>query len=152
MTFELSQYYRIVWTSIGGILWFLIICAAAIFTSIKAINKAPNSRGINILVILFFISLFVRSVYSNYPTLKNGGIAFLKEKDSEPLVCQGEIESITEISELLPNHHSFGSDIVIDGVTYIAAEEGDFEVGDVVEIHYLENSKFVLKIERHNNE
>ena len=88
------------------------------------------------------------SVISGYPTLKNGGVAFLKEKDSEPLVCQGEIESITEISELLPYNHAFGSDIVVGGVTYIAAEEGDFKVGDKVELRYFENSKFVLEINR----
>ena len=98
------------------------------------------------------LGLVIMSVVSGYPTLKNGGIAFLKEKNSEALVCQGEIESITEISELIPNHHSFGSDIVIDGVTYVAVEEGEFKVGDIVEIHYLENSKFILKIEKQNNE
>lgn len=94
------------------------------------------------------LMVLLSALQSDIPTLKNGGIAFLKEKNSEPLVCQGTIESITESSELLPRHHGFGSDIVIDGVTYIAAEEGDFKVGDKVELRYLENSKFVLEINR----
>ena len=146
MTFEIAQYSRIVWSSIGVIIWFLSIFILAIIAFIKSSNR--GNRVNNIFFLFFMCCLLILTVSSHYPTLKNGGIAFLKEKDSEPLICQGEIESITEISELIPDHHAFGSDIVIDGVTYIAPEEGDFKVGDTVEIHYFENSKFVLQIEK----
>ena len=100
------------------------------------------------ITLVAMLMVLLSSIQSHIPTFKNGGIEFLKEMDSEPLVCQGTIESITEVSELLPHHHGFGSDIVIDGVTYIAAEEGDFKVGDKVELRYFENSKFVLEINR----
>ena len=150
MTFELNQYSRVVWTSIGSIIWFLLLFIFGTISLIKSTNRGYLAN--KIFFFIFMLGLVIMSVVSGYPTLKNGGIAFLKEKNSEALVCQGEIESITEISELIPNHHSFGSDIVIDGVTYVAVEEGEFKVGDIVEIHYLENSKFILKIEKQNNE
>ena len=102
----------------------------------------------SLFITLAMLMVLLSSIQSHIPTFKNGGIEFLKEMDSEPLVCQGTIESITEVSELLPHHHGFGSDIVIDGATYIAAEEGDFKVGDKVELRYFENSKFVLEIIR----
>ena len=150
MTFELEQYSRVVWSSIGSIILFLIIFVGASISLLKS----PNRRYLVNQIFLFIVMLclVIMSVVSGYPTLKNGGIAFLKEKNSEPLVCQGEIESITEFSELLPHKHAFGSDIVVDGVTYVAAEEGEFKVGDMVEIHYLENSKFIVKIEKQNIE
>lgn len=150
MTFEIVQYSRIVWGSIFSIVWVALVLLVSIICLIKTVNKDERIKSIFIVLAMFCV--LVSMIKSDYPTFKNGGIDFLKERHSEPIVCQGTIDSITESSELLPNHHGFGSDIVIDGVTYIAAEEGDFEVGDVVEIHYLENSKFVLKIERHNTE
>lgn len=146
MTFELSQYSRIVVGSIFVILWFALILVVFIIYLLKTVNKEDRIK--NLFITLAMLMVFLSALQSDIPTLKNGGIAFLKEKNSEPLVCQGTIESITESSELLPRHHGFGSDIVIDGVTYIAAEEGDFKVGDKVELRYLENSKFVLEINR----
>ena len=146
MTFELSQYSRIVVGSIFVILWFALILIISIICLLKTVNK--DDRIKNSFITLAFLMVLLSAIQSYTPTFKNGGIAFLKEKNSEPLVCQGTIESITESSELLPVHHGFGSDIVIDGVMYIAAEEGDFKVGDKVEVCYLENSKFVLKINR----
>lgn len=146
MTFELSQYSRIVVGSIFVILWFALILVVFIIYLLKTVNKEDRIK--NLFITLAMLMVLLSALQSDIPTLKNGGIAFLKEKNSEPLVCQGTIESITESSELLPRHHGFGSDIVIDGVTYIAAEEGDFKVGDKVELRYLENSKFVLEINR----
>ena len=146
MIFELSQYSRIVVGSIITIVWFALIVIISIICLIKAVNKEDRIK--QIFITLAMLMVLLSAIKSYTPTFKNGGIAFLKEKNSEPLVCQGTIESITESSELLPVHHGFGSDIVIDGVMYIAAEEGDFKVGDKVEICYLENSKFVLKINR----
>ena len=146
MTFELSQYSRIVVGSIFVILWFALILIISIICLLKKVNKEDRIK--NSFITLAFLMVLFSAIQSYTPTFKNGGIAFLKEKNSEPLVWQGTIESITESSELLPVHHGFGSDIVIDGVTYIAAEEGDFKVGDKVVVRYLENSKFVLEINR----
>ena len=146
MTFELSQYSRIVFGSIFVIFWFALILIVSIICLLKTVNKEDRIK--NSFITLAMLMVLLSAIQSYTPTFKNGGIAFLKEKNSEPLVCQGTIESITESSELLPRHHGFGSDIVIDGVTYIAAEEGDFKVGDKVKLRYLENSKFVLEINR----
>ena len=146
MTFELSQYSRIVVGSIFVILWFALILIISIICLLKKVNKEDRIK--NSFITLAFLMVLLSAIQSYAPTFKNGGIAFLKEKNSEPLVWQGTIESITESSELLPVHHGFGSDIVIGGVTYIAAEEGDFKVGDKVVVRYLENSKFVLEINR----
>lgn len=146
MTFELSQYSRIVVGSIFVILWFVLILIVSIICLLKTVNREDRIK--NSFITLAMLLVLLSAIQSNIPTLKNGGIAFLKEKNSEPLVCQGTIESITESSELLPRHHGFGSDIIVEGVTYIAAEEGDFKVGDKVVVRYLENSKFVLEINR----
>ena len=146
MTFELSQYSRIVWGSVFTIAWFALIVLISIISLIRIANKEDRIK--QIFITLAMLMVLLSAIKSYTPTFKNGGIAFLKEKNSEPLVCQGTIESITESSELLPVHHGFGSDIVIGGVTYIAAEKGDFKVGDKVELRYLENSKFILEINR----
>lgn len=146
MTFELSQYLRIVVGSIFVIFWFALILIVSIICLLKTVNKEDRIK--NSFITLAMLMVLLSAIQSYTPTFKNGGIEFLKEKNSEPLVCHGTIESITEFSELISHHHGFGSDIVIDGVTYIAAEEGDFKVGDKVELRYLENSKFVLEINR----
>ena len=146
MTFELSQYSRIVVGSIITIVWFALIGIISIICLIKAVNKEDRIK--QIFITLAMLMVLLSAIQSYTPTFKNGGIEFLKEKNSEPLVCQGTIESITESSKLISHHHGFGSDIVIGGVTYIAAEEGDFKVGDKVVVRYLENSKFVLEINR----
>jgi hypothetical protein len=132
--------------SIFVILWFALILIVSIICLLKTVNKEDRIK--NSFITLAMLMVLLSALQSDIPTLKNGGIAFLKEKNSEPLVCQGTIESITESSELISHHHGFGSDIVIGGVTYIAAEEGDFKVGDRVVVRYLENSKFVLEINR----
>ena len=146
MTFELSQYSRIVVGSVFVIFWFALILIVSIICLLKTVNREDKVK--NSFITLAMLLVLLSAIQSYTPTFKNGGMAFLKEKNSEPLVCYGTIESITESSELLPRHHGFGSDIVIDGVTYIAAEEGDFKVGDEVELHYLKNSKFVLEINK----
>ena len=146
MVFDVSQYSRVVWSNIGGILFAFFILLLAIISVIKASSEKKRREGmLGVLLMLLFLVFIIGS---SYPTLANGGLAFLMEKNDEPSVYVGEIESITEISELLPNNHAFGSDIVIDGEVYIAAEEGDFKAGDVIEIHYLENSRFVLEIHK----
>ena len=146
MTFELSQYSRIVYVSIFTILFFVFILICFLISLLKTVNMEDRIKSS--FITLAMLMVLLSSIQSHIPTFKNGGIEFLKEMNSEPLVCQGTIESITEVSELLPLHHGFGSDIVVDGVTYIAAEEGDFKVGDKVELRYFENSKFVLEINR----
>jgi hypothetical protein len=132
--------------SIFVILWFTLVLIISIICLLKAVNKEDRIK--NSFITLAMLMVLLSAIQSYTPTFKNGGIEFLKEKNSEPLVCHGTIESITESSELLLRHHGFGSDIVIGGVTYIAAEEGDFKVGDKVVVRYLENSKFVLEINR----
>jgi hypothetical protein len=132
--------------SIFVILWFALILIVSIICLLKTVNKEDRIK--NSFITLAMLMVLLSAIQSYTPTFKNGGMAFLKEKNSEPLVCQGTIESITESSELISHHHGFGSDIVIGGVTYIAAEEGDFKVGDKVVVRYLENSKFVLEINR----
>ena len=146
MIFELSQYSRIVVGSIITIAWFALIVLISIISLIRIANKEDRIKQLFITLAMLMVLLSAIQGYA--PTFKNGGIAFLKEKDSEPLEFQGIIESITASSELMPRHHGFGSDIVVGGVTYIAAEEGDFKVGDKVVVRYLENSKFVLEINR----
>ena len=154
MVFEINEYARSLWSDITTIILFSFGIITVVVSILKDMSK-KKEIAMDILELVVFVVLLLTPILNCYPSLANGGIAFLKEKESEPLVCSGEIESICESSERIPTYkydHKFGADIVIDGVTYFAATAGEFEVGDVVEVHYLENSKFILKMEKQETE
>ena len=148
MVFNINEYTSSALSDIMVVILFSFGIITALISSIKVINKSKD-LAFEIIKIVFIVVALSFPIFSVYPSLANGEIAFLIEKDDEAQVVSGEIESICESSKLIPTYkydHKFGADIVIDGVTYFAATAGELEVGDTVEVYYLENSKFILKI------
>jgi hypothetical protein len=150
MVFEISEYARSMWSDITTIILFSFGIIINIIFGIKGIRN-KQKFGAEILKLVVIVILLSTPIINCYPSLANGGVTFLMEKDSEPVVCTGEIESICESSKRIPTYkydHKFGADIVIDGVTYFAATAGEFQVGDTVEVYYFENSKFIFKLNK----
>lgn len=148
MVFNINEYTSSALSDIMVVVLFSFGIITALISSIKAINKSKD-LAFEIIKIVFIVVALSFPIFSVYPSLANGEVTFLMEKDDEAQVVSGEIESICESSKLIPTYkydHKFGADIVIDGVTYFAATAGELEVGDTVEVYYLENSKFILKI------
>ena len=149
MVYNINEYVNSALSDIMVVVLFSFGIITALISSIKVINKSKD-LAFEIIKIVFIVVALSFPIFSVYPSLANGEIAFLMEKDDEAQVISGEIESICESSKRIPtykNNHKFGADIMIDGVSYFAATAGDLEVGDVVDVYYLENSKFVVKIE-----
>jgi len=83
--------------------------------------------------------------------LINGGIALSQEKEDDVLVAQGYISNIYSPSNRILGFKEGahrGADILIDREQYFAASAENFEVGDYVEIWYLPQSRFILRMGR----
>ena len=148
MVFNINEYTSSALSDIMVVVLFSFGIITVLISCIRGLNKSKDF-AFEIVKIVFMVACLTFPIISVYPSLANGEIAFLMEKDDEAQVVSGEIESICESSKLIPTYkydHKFSADIVIDGVTYFAATAGELEVGDTVEVYYLENSKFILKI------
>lgn len=150
LIFGISDYTTPLWADISVVIFFSFNIITLLIFGLKEIRKKQNV-SMEILKLVAMVILLLTPIINILPSLTNGGAAFIKEKDNEPIVCSGKIESICENSKRIPTYkhdHKFGADIVIDGVMYFAPTAGELRIGDTVEVHYLENSKFILKIER----
>ena len=154
MIFDLNGYVSCVYTSLTVISFAVFAIISVLFTYFREFTRKGIS-AVEITKLIFCVVCFLCVIVPNYPTLANGGISFLQEKDNDTIVCTGKIESICESSKNIPTYkynHEYGADIVINGETYFAATAEEFNVGDMVEIHYFENSKFILEIQKIESE
>lgn len=98
---------------------------------------------------LFCLVVLFACIVSQSKYLLNGGIQLLWESKESALIHTGLIETIHEPSERFPGFklsHCYGADIVIDGVQYFAITADNYREGEIVTIHYLPNSHFILSI------
>jgi len=102
---------------------------------------------------LKFIGMIVIAVWilssSILVKLKNGGIYFITEKETDSIVEEGVIENVFNPSERLHGFKSsYGADIEIDGNLYFIESVEGLNVGDRIEFKYLPKSTCILEIRK----
>jgi len=102
-----------------------------------------------VLAILICIWIFHEA---SYEKLKNGGIYFITEKETDAIVKESKIENIFDPSKRLHGFKSsYGADIQMDGdLLFIESVDG-FNIGDRVMVKYLPKSTCVLEIKKIEN-
>ena len=147
MNFEYNHYY----TKLYEMPLMTIVVAAIMFLSCTAILTVYLSKSRRMTVYKF--GLFLASIFSIILLISGATSIKLDIKSdnpSESIQLLGEITEINPISN--PPRFYYQGEIVIPKIIVINETEyycmtvGSIQIGDYVEIQYLENSKVVMSI------
>ena len=141
MIFEYGVYFRDLMFGVA----FLVFSSLLILCDIIMYVRKRNIRDF---IIGIAISIFC---FINAVVPFKHGIHLTYEKENDKIEAVGEvtkIEKIYGISKYVYNdQNSFPCYVFIDGEEYYIMHIGNLELGDVVKIEYLPNSKIILSID-----
>ena len=156
MKFDFDVYVQGCYTvPIILVLFFSIDYIALIWNFVKKIkNKAIKIR--DVLGSTFGIVIFTCFLMLSIGPLINGGIAVGHEEKSDAVRMEGSIEDIENLytfsfPKTSPEYSEREGEITgyrfwINGISCIAFEKGNLQVGDTVTVLYLPKSGYVLEI------
>ena len=146
MILDLGRYKaELLWTQLPGLIGVII----GIWIIITYIIQDKENVQINIKTYIRSILLSAAMIFLLYSCIINlrFGIYLLFESEDDSIINTGVIESVEELKWVQSDQYEqlYCELVIIDGERYVFAATGNLEVGDIVTIEYLPQSRIVLE-------